>query len=199
MLANLRSLFPSDLQGSITSVEVAKEQMLFQQQEPVENIFWVESGKFQLISFSDRQTICHYSVGAGESLAETALYFETYTCTAIASQPSRVAAIPKLVFLEALRRSPILSERYLAYLTHRLFRVKRLLELRSIRPARDRLLHYLSQQRRSGQPHIPLSQSLKSLAIELGLSPEGLSRTLTRLESERIITRKKGAIVFNDK
>ncbi len=102
--------FPPDLQSAITDYELAKDQILFQQGEPTQAIFWVESGRLKLVSFTDQQMINHYSVSAGESFAETALYFETYACTAIAEQPSRVIAIPKQVFVEALRQSPNLSE-----------------------------------------------------------------------------------------
>lgn len=188
---------PPVLKNTITYLEVAKGQILFQQQEPAQNIFWVESGRLKLVSFAEEQMITHYSVGADESFAETALYCDIYACTAIAEQTSRVIAIPKQVFLEVLRQSPTLFEQYLTHLTYRFAAVKRLLELRSIRSARDRLLHYLSYQRQPGQLTVPLTQSLKSLAVELGLSPEVLSRTFTQLESEGILSRKKGSITFN--
>jgi len=189
---------PPALKSTLTYHHLSKNQLLFQQGEPTEGIFWVESGRIKLLSFTDQQIITHYLVNAGESFAEASLYFDTYACTAIAEQSSRVMAIPKQVFLEALRQSPDLSERYLAHLTHRFATVKRLLELRSIRSARERLLHYLFQQRQPGQLTVPLKQSLKTLAIELGLSPEVLSRTFAQLESEEVLSRKKGSILFNE-
>lgn len=190
---------PVDLKTVSTPHEVARDQLLFQQGEPTQAIFWVESGRIKLVSFTDQHMITHYSVGAGESFAETALYFDTYACTAIAEQPSRVLSIPKQIFLKALRHSPGLSEQYLVHLTHRFSAVKQLLELRSIRSARDRLLCYLYHQRQPGQAIVPLNQSLKSLATELGLTPEVLSRTLAQLETEKVLSRKKGSIQFSEK
>lgn len=191
------SELPLELKSRVTYQELTKDQILFQQGEPTQAVFWVESGRLRLVSFTEQQMITHYSVDTGESFAETALYFDTYACTAIAEKPTQVIAIPKQVFLEALRQSPSLSEQYLAHLTHRFAAVKRLLELRSIRSARDRLLHYCLQQRQPDQLTVPLTQSLKGLAIELGLSPEVLSRTLNQLESEGVLSRKKGSIRFN--
>lgn len=190
---------PPMLKTALTQHDLAKDQILFQQGEATQAIFWVKSGRVKLVSFTDQQMITHYSVDVGESFAETALYFDTYACTAIAEQPSQVIAIPKQVFLEALRQCPSLSGQYLAHLTHRFAAVKRLLEIRSIRSARDRLLHYFSRQRQPGQLIVPLQQSLKTFAIELGLSPETLSRTFAQLELEGILTHKKGSVIFNEK
>ncbi|MBD2465233.1 Crp/Fnr family transcriptional regulator [Oscillatoria sp. FACHB-1407] len=189
---------PPVLRRALTYHNLSKNQLLFQQGEPAQAIFWVESGRIKLLSFTDQQIITHYLVNVGESFAEASLYFETYACTAIAEQPSRIMAIPKQMFLETLRQSPSLSEQYLAHLTHRFATVKRLLELRSIRSARERLLHYLYQQRQPGQLTVPLTQPLKTLAIELGLSPEVLSRTFAQLESEEVLSRKKGSVLFNE-
>lgn len=177
---------PSDLRKAITHHQIAKDQILFQQGEPTKAIFWVESGRLRLVSFTSQQMITHYLVNPGESFAETALYFDTSGCTAIAEQASQVVAIPKQAFLEALKQFPTLSEQYLAHLTQRFSELKKLLELRSIRSAHDRLLHYLYHQLPPGQLTVPLKQSIKSLAIELGLSPEVLSRTFTQHKFSQI-------------
>jgi CRP-like cAMP-binding protein len=102
------------------------------------------------------------------------------------------------MFLEALRQSPSLSEQYLAHLTQRFATVKRLLEMRSIRSARDRLLHYLYQQRQPGQLTVALQGSFKDLAIELGLTPESLSRTFAQLQAEKVLKRRKRSITFSE-
>ncbi|HIK13810.1 MAG TPA: Crp/Fnr family transcriptional regulator [Leptolyngbyaceae cyanobacterium M33_DOE_097] len=192
------SELPPTLTTGLTQHDLVKGQILFQQGEAAQAIFWVKSGRVKLISFTEQQMITHYTVNPGESFAETALYFDTYACTAIAEQAAQVIAIPKHIFLDALRQSPHLSEQYLAHLTHRFAAVKRLLELRSIRSARDRVLHYFVQQLQPGESTVPLTRSLKVLAAELGLSPEALSRTLSQLEAEGVLSRKKGSILFKE-
>lgn len=187
---------PAELQQCVIARELATGQILFQQGEPTEFIFWVNSGQLKLVSFTEQQMITYYTVGAGESFAETALNTEAYSCTAIAEQPARVLAVPKHEFLEALQRSPHLCKQYVCHLSQRFEAVKQLLELRSIRSARDRLLHYLTQQRQPGQSTIPLTMPLKGLAANLGMSPEVLSRTFRQLESEQVVSRKKGSVTF---
>lgn len=187
---------PPELQQCVIAQDLTAGQILFQQGDPAKYMFCVESGRLKLVSFTEQQMITFYTVGADESFAETALNTETYSCTAMAEQPSRVLAIPKHDFLEALQQSSKLCKQYVCHLTQRFEAVKQLLELRSIRSARDRLLHYLTQQRQPGQSTIPLTTSLKVLATNLGLSPEALSRTFSQLESEQILSRKKGSVTF---
>ena len=71
-------------------------------------------------------------------------------------------------------------------------------EVSNFRSAQDRLLQYLSYQRQLGQLTVPLNKSLKRLAMELGLSPEALSRTFAQLESAGVLTRKKGSVTFSE-
>ncbi len=122
-------------------------QILFQQSDPSEFIFWVEPGRLKLVSFTEEQIVTYFMVGEGESFAETAISGDTYSCTVIAEQSSRLLAIPKHDFLSALQQSPGLCKSYVCHLTQRFEAVKQLLELRSIRSARDRLLHYLTSVR----------------------------------------------------
>ena len=82
-------------------------------------------------------------------------------------------------------------------MTHRFYAVKSLLELRSITSARDRLLHYLIGRLDPGQQTVTLDKPLKAVASELALTPEALSRLLSRLESEGAITRQRRLITFS--
>jgi CRP-like cAMP-binding protein len=90
-----------------------------------------------------------------------------------------------------------LAESYLENLTHRFYSVKTLLELRSISSARDRLLHYLTQRLSSGQSTITLDKPFRAIASELAMTPEALSRLLSRLQIEGIMTRKRRTITFS--
>lgn len=189
---------PPQLQQATARESLNKGQILIQQGEKADRLFWVESGRLRLVSFIDRQMITHYFVEAGELAAESSLYFDRYGCTAIAEMASTVISIPKDNFANALQQSPALSERYLETLTRRFQGVKELLELRSINSARDRLLQYLMQRRSPGETTVILEKSLKAIASELALTPESLSRLLSRLQIEGVITRKKRSISFSE-
>ena len=58
------------------------------------------------------------------------------------------------------------------------------------------LLHYLMRRRTPGQLTVVLDRALRAIASELALTPEALSRLLSRLQTEGIITRKKRSITF---
>ena len=188
---------PADLQPYTTRQTLAAGQILVQQNESADQLVFVESGRLRLVSFIEQQMITHYFVEAGELAGESALYFDKYSCTVIAEIPSTVIIIPKDRFADSLQQSPILSERYLASLTHRFQSVKTLLELRSISSARNRLVQYLMQRLTPGQATVTLDKPLRAIASELALTPESLSRLLSRLQTEGIITRKQRSITFS--
>ncbi len=188
---------PAELQQQSTRYLLTTGQIVVQQCEPAEYLFWVVSGRIRLVSFVEEQMITHYFVEANELFNEGVLYFDRYGCTAIAEVPSEVIAIPKDLFITALKHNSNLSDRYLESLTHRFYSVKSLLELRSIRSARDRLVHYLMNRLSSGQTTVVLDKPLKAIASELALTPESLSRLLSRLQAEGIITRKQRSISFS--
>jgi CRP/FNR family transcriptional regulator, dissimilatory nitrate respiration regulator len=71
-----------------------------------------------------------------------------------------------------------------------------LLELRGIRSARARVLHYLRVMTPNDEKILNLEQPLKEIANDIGISPEALSRTLTQLQNEGILTRIKRRIIF---
>lgn len=185
-------------QEDVKPITLASGEILFQQGEPAKNIFWLESGRVKLVNFAEPQMVFHYWVNGEELFGETVLFEPTYGCTAIATQSSTVIPMDKHEFLAALSKSQDLNDQYLAHLTKRFSDVKKLLTLRSIRSARDRLLHALSGQLVAGENTVSLLTSLKELAFELGISPEALSRAFAQIESEGIIQRKKGRIIFAD-
>ncbi|MEL6223225.1 MAG: Crp/Fnr family transcriptional regulator [Cyanobacteria bacterium J06626_14] len=185
---------PTGIRQQTTRRQLSGGQILIQQGEPAEYIFWVISGRMRLVTFVDDQMITHYFVEADEFFSEGSLYFASYGCTAIAEMPTDVVAIPKDAFADALRTNTALSERYLETLTHRFQSVKTLLGLRGIPSARDRLRHYLMQRLAPGQSTVVLEKPLKAIASELALTPESLSRLLARLQTEGVITRKQRSI-----
>lgn len=188
---------PPELQRRLRSHHLSPGQILVQQGDPAEYLFWVATGQIRLASFLQQQMITYYFAEPGELFEESALHHDTYGCTAMAETAASVIAIPRAAFADALRRSPELTERYLASLTYRFQSIKALLELRGIYSARDRLLHYLIQRRRPGQTTVTVNKPMKVIASELALTPESLSRTLSSLQAEGLISRKKRTITFS--
>jgi CRP/FNR family transcriptional regulator, dissimilatory nitrate respiration regulator len=185
----------TDLQALTEYRQLATGQILFHKGELAQFAFWLDSGQLGLLHYTeDGQAVNHYRVRRGESFAEVALFINVYDCTAVAEAASRVALLPKQAVLEALRQRPDLAEAMMKQLAWRLHQAKILLELRSIRSARDRVLQYLKLS--AYQLSVRFDQPLKRVAEDLALSPEALSRALAQLEEEGIISRQRRMVQF---
>ncbi len=190
--------FPVELQVLASVKDLVAGQILFTQNELVEAVFILESGHIQLLNYTEEgQQINHYSVEAGESFAEVALFYEHYLCTAIALAPSRVLVLPKPPYLLALRSHPDVALALMARLAQRLHESKILLELRSIRSAPKRVLHYLQLKVQADGITVTLDCRLKEIADDLGLTPEAISRALKQLHKEGKINRSKRKITLH--
>lgn len=188
---------PAELQAVVSMRDLAAGEILFAQSEPVEAAFFLESGQIQLVSYTDDgQQIHHYTVYAGESFAEMALFKEHYFCTAIASVASKVLVLPKQAYLAALKSYPDLTVTLMAQLAERLHESKILLELRSIRSAQKRVLYYLRLNTQADGITVKFDRPLKEIATDLGLTPEALSRTLKQLHNHKLIHREKRKVTL---
>jgi CRP/FNR family transcriptional regulator, dissimilatory nitrate respiration regulator len=187
----------AELKSAATYHDLADKEILFYQNEPAKAIFVVESGGIKLIHYAcTGKTVNHYSVKPGEYFAEVALFNEVYVCTAIAESSTRVISFSKQLFLSSLEKNSNLSRNFIEQLARRLHQTKILLELRGIRSASDRVLHYLRIMTPVNEKILNLEQPLKDVANDIGLSPEVLSRTLTQLQNKGILTRIKGKIIL---
>jgi len=197
-LLTLDSL-PPNLRDAIAFQDLAAGQTLFHQGEPTSAFFIVETGRVRLVRYINADKMVTFQVaGVGESLAEMALFSDTYPCAAVAEVASRVVVYPKQLLLSALRHHPDLAEDFMAMLVRKIQALKVCLELRDIRAAHARVLQYLRYQVQAGQRIVILNRPLKEVAADLGLTPESLSRALKRLEQEGAITRLPGQIALHE-
>ena len=198
-LLTLDSL-PGQLRNAITHRDLARGENLFQQGEETYAFFIVETGRVKLVRYTTEDKVVTFQVAEpGESLAEIALFSDTYSCTAVAEVASRVIVYPKQLLLSALCDNPDLAEDFMAMLVRKIQALKVRLELRDIRAAHERLLRYLRYQVLPGEQNIVnFDRPLKDIAVELGLTPETLSRALSRLEQEGMITRTRLQITLQN-
>ncbi|WP_315788169.1 Crp/Fnr family transcriptional regulator [Fischerella sp. JS2] len=89
-----------------------------------------------------------------------------------------------------------MSSTFTEQLARRLHYTK-LLELRGIRSASARVMHYLRVIASPNQKTVKLDRPLKEIASDIGISAEVLYRTLKKLQSDRLITRIKRKITIN--
>ncbi|MEC4812463.1 MAG: Crp/Fnr family transcriptional regulator [Scytonema sp. PMC 1069.18] len=199
MMWTLDSL-PKELQNAVSFRDLATQETLFQQGDATSSFFVVETGRVKLIRYtSDDKAVTFQVARPGDILAEIALFSDTYPCTAVAEVASRLIVYPKALLLPAIRQNPQLAEDFMAMLVQKIQDLKIRLELRDIRAAHERLLRYLGYLAQSEEQNtVSFDRPLKDIAADLGLTPESLSRALTRLEKEGMITRTRLQIALQN-
>jgi CRP/FNR family transcriptional regulator, dissimilatory nitrate respiration regulator len=188
---------PPGLKGACVFHSLASGEALFQQGDPANAIFEVESGRLRLLRQTiEGHTVVIHTARTGELFAEAALFSKSYHCNAAAAVPSRVRAYPKRKILTAIRSDPKLAEQLMAVLAHQLQAVRSTLEQRNIRSARQRILHHLALAAGPDGRTIRITGTLMDLASDIGLTHEVLYRTLAALTRGGVITRSPTAIVL---
>ena len=123
-----------------------------------------------------------------------------YPVTAQADVPTTVLEIPLDLFVESLEQRPLLMRQMLARLSMRLhFLVKELRHL-SVESAEQRLVSYLLDMcpMVNSPAAIELPAKKAVVAARLGLTPETLSRVLTRIRKAGLIEMERRTITIPD-
>lgn len=180
-----------------TRLELAAGEALFRQGDTARAIFAVDTGELRLLrqTVDGRQVVLHRA-RPGALFAEAALFADAYHCDAVAAVASRVRAYPKRPLLAAFHADPARAEGFMAVLAHEIHALRARVEERTIRSARERVLHHLALTA-EGDGTFRLDGTLIDLAAEIGLTHEALYRALAALEAEGRISRRPGAILVH--
>lgn len=182
---------PATLLAVSKRIELPANASLFKLGEPVAMLHWLMRGDLQAIRTTPSgQTVVMMRGSTGEFFAEASLFTPHYTCTALVRKPSVLLGIPVAGFRAALATNAHFSEMFLRATVSSLRRQCARVERLRLRTATERILHYLScESALDGccQLTIPLSE----WAVDLGLEPETLYRTLRALEENGLVQRDK--------
>ena len=194
------SRLPQPLQNKTATQNLSASEILFTQGDEASSFYLVTSGRIKLFRYLNEDKVSTFEiVRPQDNLAEMALFAETYPCSAIAEIDSEVIVYPKQELLEVMRNHPDLAEDFMAMLVKKIQSLKLRLELRDIRVAHERVLHYLRHLVNYPQETtIVLDRPLKDIAEDLGFTPETLSRALIRLETDGAIARDARIITLQN-
>ncbi len=177
--------------GPVRHRDLEVGQHLFAAGDPVESLYFVDSGRVRLVRYGPEGSIlCLQTARQGQTLAEASLFEDVYHCDAVAERPSRVKVAPKREILRSLMSDCAVSIRAMAHLTRQIESLHARLEIVAMKSARARLLTYLDWIREPGEDSLVIKDSWKEIATEIGLSHEVVYRTLAVLEDEGLISRK---------
>ncbi len=174
---------------------LAQGEFLFQKGAASTHLYTVLEGCVRMVRFtSTGDPIIMHTARSGDGLAEASLFFDTYHCDAEAVLPSTVACYDKKRIVAIIGASPQKSLACIAFFSRQVRSLRALLEVRSIRSARDRVLHYLMLQAAPENMTVRISGSIKDMAHDLAMAHETLYRILANLEKEGKISRDIGII-----
>lgn len=127
---------------------------------------------------------------SGEFFAESSIYMPCYECDAVARKPAVVMALPLRTLRQALADDAHFADVFLRTVVLNLRRQNSRVERLRLRGASERIRHYLSCEA-SADGCCQLDMPLSEWALELGLEPETLYRTLRVLEENGVVLRDK--------
>lgn len=174
---------------------IKKGNMLFLQNDKVQNIYFISSGRLKL----QRETIEGFSVVQhiafnGEVIAEASIFSNEYHCSAIADSNTEVRYLNKIDLLNYLEAHHTAMKQLLMLYAKQIKSLRVINEIKNIRSAKERILAYLNHEMNANK-EVKLSMTLKDTAYRIGLSHESFYRTLKTLESAKLITRHKRLII----
>lgn len=196
---------PNELKANIRLENIAGGHRLFRQGDRADYLYLVEQGRFQEFSYPEGERMAVLQIlSPGDTLGETSLLYENYRSTVIAQIDSQVIAYPKSILLEASKQYPWIVEAIIEILCQKIYELQMRLEWRNISVADRRVLEYLKynltklSEEAEETNTLTLNAPLQEIAAELGFVPGTLSRALSKLEAEQIITRQSNLITLHD-
>jgi len=169
-----------------------KGQVLFSEGNKARGFYLVVSGKIKIykLSLDGKEQILHI-FGSGEIFGEVPVFAGgSYPANAEAIEPSRALFFSRISLIELIGREPNIALNLLGILSQRLRRFTHLIEDLSLKEVPGRLAAYLIYlgERSEGLQTLELEITKAQLASLLGTIPETLSRILTKMAQQGIIS-----------
>ncbi len=170
------------LKGEVIFSPNEKAEFFFILKRGKVKVFKTLNGKEQIIKVFEKPALF------GEAASFTGSCFPAW---AEAIEDSEVLLVSRKSFLNLLKEEPELGMNLMAVMAQRLFYLTTLVENLSLKSALSKLSSYILS-KLEGEEEINFSTSLA--AMELGLTKETVSRTLSKLKALGVIEKKKSKI-----
>ena len=161
------------------SLDLPAGEAAFLTGQQVEMIYMLRAGRVQLQRHTTHGArLILQNAGPETVLAEASAFSEHYHCDAVVTEPATLAALPKPVFIAALRDDPDLALAWSAMLARSVQAARVRAEIRSLPKVAERLDAWLDE----GHA-LPEKGRWQDVAAELGVTREALYRELARRRS----------------
>lgn len=161
------------------SLDLPAGEAVFLTGQQVEMIYMLRAGRVQLQRHTTHGVrLILQDAGPETVLAEASVFSQHYHCDAVVTEPATLAALPKPVFVAALREDPDLALAWSAMLARSVQAARVRAEIRSLPKVAERLDAWLDE----GHT-LPEKGRWQDVAAELGVTREALYRELARRRS----------------
>jgi CRP-like cAMP-binding protein len=186
--------------------QVGRDEMLFEEGDPCEGLFVVQSGAVKLFKMADtgREQVLVIE-RAGSTVAELPLFDGgNYPASAAGVEDSTLLYLPKRVFLDLCRRDPEVAFAVIRTLAWRFRYMTSLVEELSLKEVSHRLARFLRDRAlRSGVRtrrgvEFPLEETNQEIGAEIGTVRDLVSRNLRQLVDRGIIKMERRKVIVLD-
>lgn len=189
----LLAALPEPARRLTRSLEIQHQSTVFGRGDRPQAMFFVLSGEVRLLRRSRSGGEIVLQRTRRGFLAEASLDQPTYHCDAVAVEPTRLLAIQRKAFTDALAVGGF-RDRWIAHLARELRKVRAHTERLSLKTARERIVHFIETEGEAGV--VDLNQSKKDWAAELGLTHEALYRTLAKMQERGELTLEQSRLTL---
>lgn len=193
LFGNLRPEQLTELARLARERKLAQGEMLFLAGEKAAGLFVILSGRIRAfrVNAQGREQTLHIE-SAGATLAEVPVFDDgTYPATAIAEEPATVLFLAKDDVRQFMLRHPELGLTALKLMAQRLRGHAELVDSLSLQQVGQRIARFLLDHAKGSQ--VDLAITNEELARQVGSVREVVSRTLTRLERDGLISQADGS------
>lgn len=170
-------LLNSLLERAVQRRRLPRGVRLFHQGDPVHALFIVAAGQVALYRhLEDGSELILHRASSQTVIAEASVYSPHYHCSAVAEEDCQIAEISKPAFLSLLDGDRYIATAWAAHLARTLQSTRQQCEILRRKTVAERLDGWLDLHGGT----LPPKGQWKSLAAEIGVSPEALYREIAK-------------------
>jgi CRP-like cAMP-binding protein len=171
---------PPDLLARARRRNLASGDVLFRTGDRPDSLYFVLEGELLLVRHSRHgQQVVLQRTRSG-FFAEASVESRRYHCDSVATTRTVASAFPMAAFRKALAEDVRFRVAWTRHLAGEIRRLRAQCERLALHSAPERIVHYIESEGANGA--IELTQSLKSWALDLGLTHEALYRAIARMK-----------------
>ena len=191
--AKLQKLLPDTLLSVAQYLRLRRGEHLFQQDSAPRRMFYVLNGEVALERSGENGERIILQRARNGFLAEASLLAARYHCDAIVTRDGSAIGLPLEIMRGALQDDAGFAMRWVAMLNAEIRVLRLRCERLSLKGVEARLMHLIESEGEGG--HYIIESTLKSLALELGVSHEALYRELSRMARSGKILRHERELI----